>query len=75
MGAYLQELGPGVPERYDEFASLHNRLVSWALRQQNKQAHGDGGAEPAAEQQGGQQGGSVGTAGDALQAAAQREEP
>ena len=76
MGAFLQELGPGVPERYDDFASLHNRLVSWALRQQNKQAHGGRRAEPAAEQQAEQQEvSSVGSAGDALQAASLREEP
>ena len=33
VGEFLQKHGPGVPERYDEFVSLHNRLVQWALRQ------------------------------------------
>ena len=69
VGTFLQELGPGVPERYDEFVTLHNRLVHWALREQTARQRDGGGAEPTAEQ-----GGGVGRADDALRVAAQRDE-
>ena len=30
VGGFLLECGPGVPERYDDFVTLHNRLVHTA---------------------------------------------